>query len=181
MDIAALNKLSDERLAELSLSDPYYYGPLVERHYKNLLKFVVGRYVHDLPNAEDIVQESFVRAYLSLSKFDTSRKLKTWLYRIAINCAFNFLRQADAENIEQYSQVLLSEQSPEIFTDAQIQRKNLQAAFGMLDSQERMLLEFHYQENYSLKQISKAAKMPLAEAKIKIQRARRKLELFFRN
>ena len=82
---------------------------LVERHSRSLFRLAF-RMTGNQQDAEDVVQESFMRAYKQLAKFDERASFGTWLYRIAANCSLDLVRsrkrrqehlaQQDAEGAE---------------------------------------------------------------------------------
>jgi RNA polymerase sigma-70 factor, ECF subfamily len=67
------------------------YAYLVRRHQKSLLRLSM-RFVKDLDTAEDVVQESFIKAYERLASFEARASFRSWLFQIAINTAKNKLR-----------------------------------------------------------------------------------------
>ncbi|MBI4545023.1 MAG: sigma-70 family RNA polymerase sigma factor [Gemmatimonadetes bacterium] len=67
------------------------FGELVERYHQRLLNFIY-RTIGDRDRAEDLVQETFIRVYRHLHRFDQSKKFSTWVYTIAGNLAKNELR-----------------------------------------------------------------------------------------
>src|SRR5438105_8233417 len=67
------------------------YRVLVERHSRALFRLAF-RMTGNEQDAEDVVQESFLRAYKQLSKFDERASFGTWLYRIAANCSLDLVR-----------------------------------------------------------------------------------------
>lgn len=71
--------------------DAAAFAALVRRYRRRLLHFV-DRMIHDRERAEDLVQETFVRVYRHLHRFDRTRKFTTWVYTIASNLAKNELR-----------------------------------------------------------------------------------------
>lgn len=79
------------------------YSELVKRHQKALLRMAL-RFVKDLDVAEDVVQESFIKAYEKLNLFEGRASFKSWLFQIAVNTAKNKLREnkrstTDIDNI----------------------------------------------------------------------------------
>jgi RNA polymerase sigma-70 factor, ECF subfamily len=64
---------------------------LVERHSRSLFRLAF-RMTGNQQDAEDVVQESFLRAYKQLAKFDERASFGTWLYRIAANCSLDLVR-----------------------------------------------------------------------------------------
>lgn len=59
--------------------------------YQHKILHLIGRYVHDPSSAQDVAQEAFIKAYRGLRNFRGDSAFYTWLYRIAINTAKNFL------------------------------------------------------------------------------------------
>lgn len=72
------------------------YSLLVRRHQKGLLRLCL-RFVKDFDAAEDVVQESFIKAYERLRSFEGRASFKSWLYQIAINTSKNKLRERRTE------------------------------------------------------------------------------------
>lgn len=71
--------------------DPDAFRVLVERHSRSLFRLAF-RMTGNQQDAEDVVQESFLRAYKQLAKFDERASFGTWLYRIAANCSLDLVR-----------------------------------------------------------------------------------------
>jgi RNA polymerase sigma-70 factor (ECF subfamily) len=88
----ALKALDDSALVARCLTgDRRGFNELVERYQTRLLNFVY-RTTGDRERAEDLVQETFIRVYRHLHRFDQSKKFSTWIYTIASNLAKNELR-----------------------------------------------------------------------------------------
>lgn len=84
--------LSDSQVVQRFLDgEPRAFGELVDRYDKRLLNFVY-RTVGDRERGQDLVQETFVRVYRHLHRFDQTKKFSTWIYTIAGNLAKNELR-----------------------------------------------------------------------------------------
>jgi len=83
---------TDSQVVQLFLDgEPRAFSELVDRYDKRLLNFVY-RTVGDRERAQDLVQETFVRVYRHLHRFDQTKKFSTWIYTIAGNLAKNELR-----------------------------------------------------------------------------------------
>jgi len=78
-------------VAQARAGDPGAFRVLVERHSRNLFRLAYRMTGHQ-QDAEDVVQETFLRAYRQLAKFDERASFGTWLYRIAANCALDTIR-----------------------------------------------------------------------------------------
>lgn len=87
-----LGDLTDSQVVQAFLDgEARAFGELVRRYDKRLLNFVY-RTVGDRERAQDLVQETFVRVYRHLHRFDQTKKFSTWIYTIASNLAKNELR-----------------------------------------------------------------------------------------
>src|SRR6201992_3285965 len=78
-------------LANARQGDGDAFRLLVERHSRAVFRLAF-RMTGNEQDAEDVVQESFLRAYKQLAKFDERATFGTWLYRIATNCALDLVR-----------------------------------------------------------------------------------------
>lgn len=88
----ALTELDDSALvAQFLAGERRAFNELVDRYHVRLLNFVY-RTIGDRDRAEDLVQETFIRVYRHLHRFDQSKKFSTWAYTIASNLAKNELR-----------------------------------------------------------------------------------------
>jgi RNA polymerase sigma-70 factor (ECF subfamily) len=95
-----------ELLRRAQTGDPQAFGALVERYQRRVVG-VAFAVVHNQDDAIELAQETFVRAFENISKFESRSSFSTWLYRIAANLAIDFrrregrhtiLRGEDAEN-----------------------------------------------------------------------------------
>ena len=85
-------ELSDSvAVAQARAGDSGAFRVLVERHSRHLFRLAYRMTGHQ-QDAEDVVQETFLRAYRQLSKFDDRASFGTWLYRIAANCSLDLIR-----------------------------------------------------------------------------------------
>jgi RNA polymerase sigma-70 factor, ECF subfamily len=88
----ALKQLDDSAVvAQFLEGEKRAFNELVERYQSRLLNFVY-RTTGDRERAEDLVQETFIRVYRHIHRFDQSKKFSTWVYTIASNLAKNELR-----------------------------------------------------------------------------------------
>ncbi len=87
------DSVSDARLVEeVRRGDRDAFGVLVGR-YEKKLQTVLRRLVRDPEQARDLAQETFLRVYQHLDRFDTSRRFGPWLFRVAMNLAVDWLRR----------------------------------------------------------------------------------------
>jgi RNA polymerase sigma-70 factor (ECF subfamily) len=95
--IACLTDLAAEQMLVVAAKngDEQAFETLFKRHQRKILRIVL-RYAHVREDAEDIVQQSFQKAFVHLCKFEGKSSFSTWLTRIAINEALMFLRSIGA-------------------------------------------------------------------------------------
>ena len=88
----------DERdlVARARAGDEESFRQLVEDHSRGAFRLAY-RMTSSRENADDVVQEAFLRAYRSLHRFDSRSRFGTWLHRITVNCAMDHLRRAHRE------------------------------------------------------------------------------------
>lgn len=79
------------------LKIPEVYAALEKKHYSNVLGFFYKNTCNP-EDAEDLTQETFMRIYRGLPKFEGRAKLDTWVYRIAVNCLINYYRMQKRNN-----------------------------------------------------------------------------------
>jgi len=89
---AALASMSDEDLVKQSLAGVNQaFTELAQRYHSRLINFVY-RTIGDVDRAEDLAQETFVRVFRHLKRFDQRKKFSTWIYTIASNLSKNEIR-----------------------------------------------------------------------------------------
>jgi RNA polymerase sigma-70 factor (ECF subfamily) len=87
-----MSKLSDRELVDQARAgDSEAFGVLVRRHQRRIFR-LAHHLVRNGAEAEDVMQETFVRAYQALDRFDGRSEPFTWLYRIAVNLSLNVIR-----------------------------------------------------------------------------------------
>ncbi|MEY3183201.1 MAG: hypothetical protein RLZ35_1186 [Pseudomonadota bacterium] len=76
---------------EFKSGDKAAFDVLFEKYYSKIMR-VMNRYIHDMNESSDLTQEVFIRAFQSIDKFRGDSSFYTWLYRIAVNTAKNYLK-----------------------------------------------------------------------------------------
>ena len=96
-DMADVRTLSDEELVTIiRKNDKEQYAEIVRRYQDKLRRYATVL-VHDDQRALDIVQESFIKAFIHLQGFNTKKKFSSWLYRIVHNEAINAVKKTRKE------------------------------------------------------------------------------------
>ncbi len=79
-------------VARVRTGDHDAYGALVERHSRTVFRLAYRLTGHE-QDAEDVVQDAFLRAFRQIAQFESRSSFATWLYRIAVNCSHDLLRK----------------------------------------------------------------------------------------
>lgn len=150
------------------------FSELVRRHQKVVLRLAM-RMTRDLSLAEDITQESFVKAYRKLHMFEHRSSFKSWLYQIAANTAKNKLRSKKYEIIP-IDKINISV-TPQ--AEQELIKQNISESFkeeiDELPPKQRMALVLRVFEDMSFKEIASIMECPYDTAKANYRHALMKL------
>jgi RNA polymerase sigma-70 factor (ECF subfamily) len=156
---------------------------LVEK-YQHKLARLVSRLVRDPGEAEDVTQEAFIKAYRALPSFRGDSAFYTWLYRIGINTAKNFLvamgrraptsTEVDAEEAEGYegSEQLHDINTPESLLLSKEIATTVNSAIESLPEELRSAIQLRELEGMSYEEIAKLMDCPIGTVRSRIFRAR---------
>jgi RNA polymerase sigma-70 factor (ECF subfamily) len=162
------------------------FEALVERHSRAVYR-LAHRMTGNPSDAEDVVQETFLRAYRQLWRFESRANFGTWLHRIAVNCSIDLIRSrphreagADAADLEQLgaSDGLDSGQrTPErLMLSTEVQER-INGAMAGLSRMERAAFVLRHFEGQSIDDISRALGLKANATKHSIFRAVRKMRV----
>jgi RNA polymerase sigma-70 factor (ECF subfamily) len=165
-------------MARLSAGDREALGPLMERHQRRVYRIALA-YLRDPDDAQDVVQETFVKAFLSASRWDGSSDAGPWLSRIAVNHAIDRYRRtkrrrATYSPIEEgdHDQSLAAEEpSPERRAISRNLGERIGAALGALPEKQRAVFALRHYDERSLEDIASLLGLPLGTVKSTLHRA----------
>lgn len=150
------------------------FSILVRRHQKGLLRLAV-RFMRDLGLAEDIVQDSFIKAYERLASFEGRSSFKSWLYQITVNTAKNKLRDRrhNGTDIDEVplAEPAMAESSLVHESIAQL----IQTFVDRLPIKQKTALVLRIYEDLSFKEIAEIMSCPYDTAKANYRHALMKL------
>ena len=174
---------ADKELVErVQAGDKRAFDELVLKYQHKLVK-LISRYVHDHAEALDVSQEAFIKAYRALPNFRGESAFYTWLYRIAVNSAKNYLvsqsrkppaNDVDADEAEFYEggEVLHEMASPEKKLLTKEIETVLLAAVAKLPEDLRMAITLREMEGMSYEDIATVMECPVGTVRSRIFRAR---------
>lgn len=176
-------KESDVRLVELTLQGDNKAFDMLVIKYQTRIARLVSVYIQDFDAARDVVQETFIRAYKALPKYRRESQFYTWLYRIAVNTSYNFLKSNKSwmtrmETIEGNCQAEQAESKyldPERSYQNDDLRREIQRAVAQLPIDLRCVLLLREMEGMSYEQIAEIVGCELGTVKSRISRARERV------
>ncbi len=177
---------TDQQLVQRAQrGDPRAFDLLVLK-YQGRIGALVGRYVSDAGEVEDVTQEAFIKAYRALDKFRGDSAFYTWLYRIASNAAKNHLvakgRRPGADTTIQDAEVfeqaeLISESStPEAVVMSEELAQVVTEAMDALPEELRAALTLRELEGLSYDDIAAVLECPVGTVRSRIFRAREAID-----
>lgn len=184
-------KNNDQVLVErVQAGDKSAYDALVRKYQQKIIK-LVSRYVHDPEAARDVAQEAFLKAYRGLRRFRGESAFYTWLYRIAINTAKNYLvaqgrrssdYEVDAQEAEYFEAgaALRENATPEQqLLSEEIERTVYQAIRDLPDDL-KTAITLRELEGMSYEQIAQAMECPIGTVRSRIFRAREAIDRYLK-
>jgi RNA polymerase sigma-70 factor, ECF subfamily len=150
------------------------YGELVTRHQMGVFN-VCYRILHNSSNAEDLAQETFIRAYDRLQTFDLERDFSPWIRRVAANLCLNHLesqKPAFSLNDERDEDTT---QSPSQQVEVKERSEQIRAALASLPPHYRLVVELRHYQDLSYGEIAIELNIPLSDVKSHLFRARKLL------
>lgn len=179
------DKVSDETLiARFQQGDVQAFDVLVRRYKDQLLNYVF-RFVGNRNDAEDIVQETFLRVYKNKHYYKEIAKFSTWVYTIAGNLAKTELRRRKRRKVFSVSNFVNDERdfdipdldrNPEKEVDGSIKDDIIQRAIEKLPPKFKEVILLRDVQGFAYEEISQILNIPLGTVKSRVNRGRLKLQ-----
>jgi len=179
-------KLDKELVQRVQQGDKSAYDLLVIKYQHKIVQ-LVNRFVKDPSEAQDVAQEAFIKAYRALGNFRGDSAFYTWLYRIAINTAKNYLVSRsrrysdyevdvqDAEQVENAPQLKGMDTPDNVLMNEQIVEA-IKSAIEKLPDEMRTAIMLREFEGMSYEEIAQAMDCPVGTVRSRIFRAREAID-----
>jgi RNA polymerase sigma-70 factor (ECF subfamily) len=154
------------------------FGELIQRYQKTVFN-VCYRMLGERREAEDLTQETLIRAYKKLEMYDYSRPFGPWIRKIAANMCLNHLQRKNPVMIELNEEWidtgLTAQPTPERLTENAEKSEQIHTAILSLPAHYRAVIELRHYQELSYLEISEELGIPLSAVKSHLHRARRTL------
>jgi RNA polymerase sigma-70 factor (ECF subfamily) len=150
------------------------YGELVTRYQTSVFN-VCYRILHERADAEDMAQESFMRAHERLNTFDEERPFGPWIRRIAANMCLNHLSSQKFTTGLDEERDAAERHGPELVQEARERNAQIRSALTSLPVHYRLVVELRHYQEMSYDEIAAELKIPLSDVKSHLFRARKLL------
>lgn len=176
---------SDEDLIERFQNGDLYAFDLIVKRYKNQLLNFVYRFLGNAEEAEDLVQETFLRVYRNRKAYQKVAKFSTWIYTIAGNLAKTELRKRKRRKFFSISDLGYNEKdydisdeafNPEKDVDGRMKEEIIYREIEDLSPKFREVILLRDVQQLSYEEISQIVKIPLGTVKSRVNRGRLKLQ-----
>lgn len=178
---AYADKSDDELIILVQGGDQRSFDALVKR-YQRRIYFLALRMARDPDAADDLAQETFVKAYFAIGSFTVGRRFYTWLYRICMNLSINYLNKSKhtlpASRFDEEDEVLEKEAPGPDAVDELISKEKtakIEAAIEALSPKYKSVLVLRVYEEMSYEEIAGTLGISVGTVMSRLFRARQKL------
>ncbi len=168
-----INQLQDEKTRRQAFEQ-------IVRQYSQPLYWQIRRMVFSHEDANDVLQECFIKAWNNLAQFRGDSKLSTWLYRIVINETLNFIkRQKEHVSIDSSEANIINQLSSDPYFDGDETALQLQEAISKLPEKQRAVFTMKYYEEMKYEDMSRILDTSIGALKASYHHAVKKISDFF--
>ena len=174
---------TDEELVALTLKDQNFFACLVERYEPKLMRYIRRISAATQEDAEDLLQDVFLKVYRNLNDFDPSLKFSSWIYRIAHNQVISSWRKSKTrpqvlkfEADEDFLKFIASDVDLAGDTERKFSGEEVREFLKRLDEKYREVLVLKFLEEKDYQEISDILEKPLGTVATLINRAKKQFK-----
>lgn len=172
-----MNEIDDKTVVKATQGDKNAFR-LIVLHYAQAVNRLAYRYTADASHAEDIAQETFIKAFQAIGRYQSQAKFSTWLLRITTNTSIDYLRKANRQLAQSLDQECPQLELADGGIDAVEQldlNQRLMRAMSDLSDVERLAITMKHHQGYSIEETAEVLKIKSNACKQTIFRAVQKL------
>ncbi len=153
---------------------------LVVKKYQEKLYWHVRKIVITHEDADDVIQNTLIKVWKNLEKFNADAQLYTWLYKIATNEALSYLKIKKKNSIVNYEEFLSTSLAGDEYFDGDKLKLRLQQAVLSLPERQRLVFNMKYYDEMKYEEIAEILDISIGALKASYHHARKKIELYFK-
>ncbi len=179
-----MEEQSDESIAVLvQKGDAQQFGLLVERYEPKLQRYA-KRFLFGYEDAQDIVQDVFLKTYTNLQSFDPTQRFSPWIYRIAHNEFINAIKKKGREPLSYFDPDTLfphpiAKEQPEKELHEIQTKEMLEKCLDKLDPKYREPLVLYYYEDMDYQSIAEVLRIPSSTVGVRLSRGKAALQKIY--
>lgn len=172
-----MTELTDEAIAKrVQEGDVESFGVLMERYEPKLMRYA-RKFLIEAQDAEDQVQNVFLKAYTNIHSFDVTRQFSSWLYRVAHNQFINYIAKRQRQPISFFSPDtvfphLFAKETADSGVREEEIRNSLDTCLDKLDAKYREILILYFYEELSYAEIADVLHIPTSTVGVRLNRAK---------
>ena len=180
MEVKSHNRIDNELLTAAKNGDQKAYTALMEKYKKSIYHMIL-KIVKSPEDAEDLMIETFAKAFDRLEQYSTDFAFSTWLYKITSNTCIDFLRKKSIEKVslENQGKIIFdslnfsTSTNPETDLIKSQRIDKLQHAVNSMDEIFSRVIALRYFKEYSYEEISEELRIPVGTIKVQLHRAKK--------
>jgi RNA polymerase sigma factor (sigma-70 family) len=172
----------ENQLLEQALNNDQRAFTLLMEKYQNAIQHLAFRLVGNREDAEDIMIETFSKAFDNLASYSNQYAFSTWIFKIASNTSIDFLRRKhiikvnidEDKNIQNHTRLQFNK-TPEMEFILHQKKDKIRSFLQQLEKNQREILELRYFKELSYEEIAEQLQISLSNVKIQLHRAKKSL------
>jgi RNA polymerase sigma factor (sigma-70 family) len=187
MDVTVKQNNDSELIGQYLRGDKKSLDILIEKYFRGIYSFLYSR-VGNIADAEDLTQETFLKVWKNIKKFDRGKSFKPWVFQIAKNTSIDFFRKRkeipfsrfEKEDGRNYFEDSLASIQPDLGRNID-NSKFLAVITGGISPEDKEILQLHKGESLTFKEVSVLLGKPINTIKSRYRRTIISIKKFFQS
>lgn len=175
--------LTDEEIALLVQKGNKEHFELIITRYTDKLNRYLSKFLSNIEDKQDLLQDVFVKCFVNINNFDTDQKFSPWIYRIAHNEAVNLLKKNSNRpfSFDIFDEALSfahpkAKEDSESDSEKLLIKKYLDSVLEDIDTKYKEIVVLYFYEDMSYKDISDVLKIPVSLVGVRLQRGKKEIK-----
>lgn len=178
-----MNTSDGEIIKQIQGGDNTKYADILDRYADKIERYVRRMVSGDEDVTKDIVQDTFIKAYININSFDIEKKFGPWVYRIAHNECVNYYKKKKNVHLSffEFDTIFPGGSDVESQLDYVLRKENkskIESVINQLDVKYKEVIVLNYFEDLDYKEIAIALGIPISTVGVRIMRAKKLLEKY---